>query len=62
MVDKNNLLDNSDLNLSLNMKNSLLSEQFLKRDYIILKDMGFPSNLIKKVYAFLKPNSLEQAI
>ena len=62
MVDKNNLLDNSDLNLSLNMKNSLLSEQFLKGDYIILKDMGFPSNLIKKVYAFLKPNSLEQAI
>ena len=63
MVDQNNLLDNSDLNLSLNnMKNSLLSEDFLKGDYIILNDMGFPSNLIKKVYAFLKPNSLEQAI
>ena len=44
------------------MRNSLLSEGFLSGNYIILLDMQFPSYLIKKVYAFLKPNSLEQAI
>ena len=43
-------------------RNSLLADSEYNNDFQILEEMGYDSNMIKKVYAFLKPINLEQAI
>ena len=43
-------------------RDSLLTETTYDQDFQILEDMGYSKIMIKKVYSFLKPNSLEQAI
>ena len=55
-----NLLNNINLVDSINVPKRIKPED--EGDINILIDMGFPSNMIKKVYAFLKPVSIEQAI
>ena len=43
-------------------RDSLLLESSYNSNFQILEDMGYNSNMIKKIYAFLKPVTLEQAI
>ena len=43
-------------------RDSLLMESSYNSNFQILEDMGYNSNMIKKIYAFLKPVTLEQAI
>ena len=43
-------------------RNSLLADSEYNNDFQILEEMGYDSNMIKKVYAFLKPINLEEAI
>ena len=61
---EDNLLNESEIeiNNSIFSRDSLLKETNYNNDFEILEDMGYDSIMIKKVYAFLKPNSLEQAI
>ena len=40
----------------------LLNDTSYNDDFQILEDMGYKPNMIKKVYAFLRPASLEEAI
>ena len=53
---------NDSLSESIFSRESLLTDTSYNQDFYILEDMGFNKIMIKKVYAFLKPNSLEQAI
>ena len=61
---EDNLLNENEIeiNNSIFSRDSLLKETNYNNDFEILEDMGYDSIMIKKVYAFLKPNSLEQAI
>ena len=43
-------------------RESLLTDSSYNADFQILEEMGYDSIMIKKVYAFLKPQSIEQAI
>ena len=57
------LLDGNDaINESIFSRESLLVDTSYNNDFQVLEDMGYKSIMIKKVYAFLKPRSLEQAI
>ena len=58
------LLESTDTNLNESQfsRLSLLTGTNYSQDFEILEEMGYNSTMIKKVYAFLKPNSIEQAI
>ena len=43
-------------------RDSLLIDSSYNNDFQILEEIGYEKNMIKKVYAFLKPQSIEQAI
>ncbi len=43
-------------------RESLLTDSSYNEDFQILEEMGYDSIMIKKVYAFLKPQSIEQAV
>ena len=49
-------------NESIFSRESLLTDTSYNEDFQILQDMGYKPIIIKKVYAFLRPNSLEEAI
>ena len=53
---------NERINESVFSRDSLLTDTSYNNDFQVLEDMGYKPIMIKKVYAFLKPNSLEQAI
>ena len=53
---------NDSLSESFFSRESLLIDTNYNQDFYILEEMGYNKIMIKKVYAFLKPNSLEQAI
>ena len=55
-------LHDSLLNESVFSRNSLLKDTTFENDFPILEEMGYNSNMIKKVYAFLKPQDISQAI
>ena len=43
-------------------RDSLLIDSSYNNDFQILEEIGYEKNMIKKVYAFLKPQTIEQAI
>ncbi len=43
-------------------RDSLLIDSSYNNDFQILEEMGYEKNMIKKVYAFLKPQNIEQAL
>lgn len=53
------LIDSSTQNL---VKNPSSETTMSKKDFSLLEEMGFNITYIKKVYSFLKPNSLNEAI
>ena len=55
-----NLLNNINLVDSINVSRRIKPQN--QEDIKSLTDMGFPTKMIKKVYAFLNPVSIEQAI
>ena len=55
-------LHDSLLNESVFSRNSLLKDTTYENDFPILEEMGYKSNMIKKIYAFLKPQDISQAI
>lgn len=62
-IDNNN--NNNNINNNLNQNEDLLNlsiEQKYKSDYEILINLGYESNLLKKVFKFLKPNDINDAL
>ena len=59
MVDKNELIIRND---SYDSGNSFNENDDYNDDQYILLDMGFDKAYIKKIYSFLKPNNIENAI
>jgi hypothetical protein len=60
-------MENSDLSLSFVERDSTELTRYSNvkshlEEINLLEEMGFPGIFIRKVYAFLKPQSLEQAI
>lgn len=60
-------MESSDLSLSFVERDSTEFTRYSNvkshlEEINLLKEMGFPGLFIRKVYAFLKPQSLEQAI
>jgi hypothetical protein len=60
MVDKNNLINSNEI--YDNNRYSIYENEDYNDDQYILLDMGFDKAYIKKIYSFLKPNNIENAI